>query len=197
MEATGYKLVFLLGAAARSPSMQAQNFRAQLQMIQMVINQLKISPNDFQIGVVVYSNDASVSIPIDSYDSRRALGGAVVRIRNPGVGGRIDMGFDQVNQMLTKFYGSSVPRRVIAFVDQDSEVDFASNVRQLENNNVDITMIGIGEAVNKRKLMSISSKSKFAADAADVADVAKDIIKELKDIAKKDGKTFLAWTTPA
>ena len=69
-----------------SGSIGSTNFQKMRNFVKTVINDLDIGPRRTQVGVIVFSNTASVSFHLNSYSDRQSLMAAVDRIPYIGSG---------------------------------------------------------------------------------------------------------------
>ncbi|XP_078614399.1 collagen alpha-1(XXI) chain-like [Branchiostoma floridae x Branchiostoma japonicum] len=74
-------LVFVLDGTG---SVGATNFEKMKTFVQKMISDFDLGPEATRIGVVVYSNRASLEISLDAYDDQEALQDAVADIAYPG-----------------------------------------------------------------------------------------------------------------
>lgn len=110
------------------------------------IDRLKLGDGRAGMGLVMFSNDATVEIPLTNTISSASLKNSVDNLRLPSKGSNIARGIEVMERMFLSYGRPSEDRIAVLItdgvsIDQDETVDVA---RRARNQNIEIVAIGIG-----------------------------------------------------
>ena len=125
-----------------------------------MIGAYTISSQNVQIGVVIYGSSASSPISLSQYSDANSLLRAIAGLRYAGAGGRVDLGFSSAGVMLRRARQPYVVQRTIVFVDERSNANMLTYSQRLQNENIGVTVFGMGDRVDKAYADSLSTDKK-------------------------------------
>ena len=158
--------------------MQRKIFDAQVQLIRTMINKYKISPQDTQIGVVVYGGrQVTTAIDLEQYDDKTTLLTGLDRIRNLGkpVGDTgVGFGVNEAILMFRRTKKDAFQQRLITFFDGKPKFDIGRLAMELKKDSVESIAVGVGENAGKGDIETLSPDGKgiIVNDADQLAGIA-------------------------
>lgn len=144
-----------------SGSISRRNFKRELQFVKEVASTFKMGPNQSQIAVISYSDDAQVDIRFGEYSNVNDFNAAVDRVRHQRQRTRIDKALDLGNNKVFTPSGGARPnvaKVMVILTDGKQTVTGDSKtldvaVRPLREKNVTVFAVGVGKAIDINELL--------------------------------------------
>lgn len=188
-QAVATDLGFMLDASA---SLTANGYKEEKEFIKSVIDKVGgISAKGIHVGVVVYSDEATLRIKFDAHDNTEDLKRAIDDLAYDRKQTRIDLGLEKAKEMFSVTGGGRGNSKKVLILLTDGQQTYVKNTRaphlvakELATEGIDIFSVGIGQEINRVELESFISKPEHIFLASDlsslVADLSGDISRALK-----------------
>lgn len=144
--------------------MNEKGFRKQKDFIRAIVENLYVSPSDSQIGIIIYSDKASVAIKFSDYEYQEDLLSAVEDLQYKGKTTRIDRAIAlATKELMTPEAGKreNIPGVMVILTDGRQTIDSDSTplndaVANLINMGVKTLVVGIGELADGKELRKMA-----------------------------------------
>lgn len=144
-----------------SGSIARSNFRKEKQFVKEVASTFKMGPDQSQIAVISYSDDAQIDIKFGEYSNVNDFNAAVDGVKHQRQRTRIDKALDLAATSLFTAKGGARPdvaKVMIILTDGKQTVTSDSKtldvaVRPLQEMNVTIFAVGVGKAIDIGELL--------------------------------------------
>ena len=177
-----------------SGSISKRNFKKELQFVKEVASTFKMGPNQSQIAVISYSDDAKVEIGFGEYSNVNDLNSAVDRVKHQRKRTRIDKALDLASKRLFTPAGGSRPnvaKVMVILTDGKQTVTSDSKTLDraalpLQQKNVTVFAVGVGKAIDINELLLLvggNGENLFRAENFD--ELAKDSLQLAAQTCKK------------
>ena len=157
----GIDLIFVLDA---SGSIGSFNFQLIRNFVTNVVSNLNIGPNESRVGLVVYSDSASVWFSLNTHTTNTSLLQAIANIPYANQGTNTAAGILTCIQQFNTSYGarpksSGIPRIAIVVTDgrSNSAAGTIAAAERAHSENILSYAVGIGSNVNMVELAAIAS----------------------------------------
>ena len=157
----GIDLIFVLDA---SGSIGSSNFQLMRNLVANVVRNLEIGPNRTRVGIIVYSDSASVQFSLNTYMTSASLLQAIANIPYTAGGTNTGAAIQTCIQQFSTFYGarpisSGIPRIAIVVTDGRSYSPTATiaAAQMAHSRNILSYAVGVGGNVDMTELSAIAS----------------------------------------
>ena len=158
---TGLDLLFVLDS---SGSIGSFNFATMKNFVANVIANFEIRANSTRVGLIQYSDTASIEILLGSINNVQQLTTAINSIVYIGSGTSTDLALDLVpNAFINARVKEGIPRVMILLTDGQSNNPTltAQAAARVHNNNIEVYSVGIGSGISETELQIIASNPSY------------------------------------
>lgn len=150
-------MAFLVDGSASIKNLPAEDISRYKDLIKSVYNFYNVSQNGANVGVVVYSSNATTEFKFDKYYSKSDINSAIDAIVFPGEATRIGSGLTAVRKYLFANGRSGIPNFLVVLTDGVATDDITLSSAFLRAMKVYIVVVGIGEFYAKPQLDDMAS----------------------------------------
>ena len=147
-----------------SGSIGIENFVTTKNFVANVIANFEIRANSTRVGLILFSDTASIVIPLGSINNAQQLTTAINNVVYIGSGTRTDIALDLVpTAFINARINEGIPRVVILLTDVYSNEPTltAQAAARVHNDNIEVYAVGIGGGVNELELQIIASDPSY------------------------------------
>lgn len=144
-----------------SGSISRRNFQKEKEFVKEVASTFKMGPDQSQIAVISYSDEAQIDIKFGEYSNVNDFNAAVDSVKHQRQRTRIDLALDLAASSLFTLEGGSRPNvaKVMVILTDGKQTNMPGSktldiaVRPLQNINVTIFAVGVGNAIDINELL--------------------------------------------
>ena len=152
-----FNLAFLVDGSASIKNLPADDISRYRNLIKSVYNFYNVSQHGANVGVVVYSSNATTEFKFDKYYSKFDINSAIDAIVFPGEATRIGSGLSAVRNDLFANGRNGIPNFLVVLTDGVATDDITLPSAFLRAMKVYILAVGIGEFYAKPQLEDMAS----------------------------------------
>lgn len=153
-----FNLAILVDGSASIKNLPSVDISRYKDLIKSIYNIYNVSQNGANVGVVVYSTNATTEFKFDTYYSKADVSSAIDSIVFPGESTRAGTGLTLVRNDLFANGRSGIPNFLVVLTDGTSTDDVSLPSALLRAMNVYILAVGIGDFYYKSQLNVMASK---------------------------------------
>lgn len=150
-------MAFLIDGSESIKSLSANDKTHYKELIKSVYNFYNVSQHGANVGVVVYSSNATTEFTFDRYYSKSDINATIDGIVFPGESTRTGFGLTTVLNDLFANGRSGIPNFLVVITDGVAIDDFIVPSAYLRAINVDILAVGIGNFYTRPQLKDMAS----------------------------------------
>ena len=147
-----------------SGSIGSENFVTMKNFVANVIANFEIRANSTRVGLILFSSNASIEIPLGSINNAQQLTTAINSVVYIGSVTSTDLALDLVPiAFINARVNEGIPRVVILLTDGQSSYPTltAQAAPRVHNDSIEVYSVGIGSGINETELQIIASDPSY------------------------------------
>ena len=147
-----------------SGSIGSENFVTMKNFVANVIANFEIRANSTRVGLILFSSNASIEIPLGSINNAQQLTTAINSVVYIGSVTSTDLALDLVPiAFINARVNEGIPRVVILLTDGQSSYPTltAQAAARVHNESIEVYSVGIGSGINETELQIIASDPSY------------------------------------
>ena len=147
-----------------SGSIGSENFLTMKNFVANVTANFQIRDNSTRVGLILFSSNASIEIPLGSINNAQQLTTAINNIVYTGGLTSTDLALDLIpTAFINARVNEGIPRIVILLTDgQSNEPTLTAQAApRVHNDNIEVYSVGIGSGINEAELHIIASDPSY------------------------------------